>query len=101
MYMIKHSELIDASTPSLGTIVELELITEPGEAVNCFYVDWSINGFSQTIYVPDNITEEDIELNAEDYFSKIVLEKLQVFVELYGDTATIIEACHKKIEREL
>ena len=101
MYMIKRTELLDASEPQLGTITECKLCTEPGEVVTCFYVAWAINGFSQTIHVPDNITEEDIELNAEDYFGKVVLAKLEVFVDLYGDTATVIEACHAYVLREL
>jgi len=101
MYIAKHTELIDASEPQLGTITEQELFSEPGEVVQAFYVSWANNGFTRTIYAPDNITEEDIELEAEDYFNKIILEKLEVFINEYGSSASLIEAFHTELLRRL
>jgi len=101
MYIVKHTDLIDASEPQLGTITECELFAEPDEELHAFYVDWSINGFSKTIYVPDNITEEDIELEAENYFTKVELEKLEIFIDEYGSSATVIEVFHKGLKKTL
>lgn len=69
---------------------EHELIAEKGEIEQCFYSAWE-EEYTTSITAIDDISDDDIELNAEDYFSKVELEKLEIFIEEMEPEADVIE----------
>jgi len=66
--------------------VEEELIAEPEEIEDAFYDAWE-DEFSREITVIDDVSEYDIILEAEEYFSDGVLTLIEDIIEDANTTA--------------
>jgi len=66
--------------------VEEELMYEKGEIEDYFYQLWAENGYSAEGEPIDDLSEEHIMINAEDYFDK---EKLEMIEEVLDDASSL------------
>lgn len=90
MYIRKDVSMMQRGEPQLGCLTDCTVEGTKEEAEQCFFDNWSVNGFSFVTYVPDDITDDDIELTASDYFTSDELEELEPFVDEYGHEAELI-----------
>jgi len=86
MYIRKWTEKVMDGEPHLGSQTFSELTADPGEVEQAFYSSWAANGYSNIIYVADDYTEDDIELEAKDHFD---VKTLQWVNEVLDDAETM------------